>query len=78
MPGCGKTVPLGRMRIHIAFDLHPETLQPPCCVLRMRRVEVGEPHAQPVSCANELFCKFGRRAARKQGVQALPVECHCQ
>ena len=51
VPGCGKTVPLGRMRIHIAFHLHAETLHPPCwgfcglpgCVLRMRRVKGEEP-----------------------------------
>ena len=61
--GCGKTVPLGRMPIHIAFQLHSETLHPPCCgfcgltgcVLRMRRVKGGEPQAQPVSCANGFF-----------------------
>ena len=49
VPGCGKIVPLGRMRIHIAFHLHSETLHPPCCgfcglpgcVLRMRRVKGG-------------------------------------
>ena len=29
--GCGKTMPLGRMRIHIAFHLHSEKLLPPCC-----------------------------------------------
>ena len=28
VPGCGKTLPLGRMRIHIAFHLHSETLHP--------------------------------------------------
>ena len=46
---CPKTVPLGGMRIHIAFHLHSETLHPPCCgfcgltgcVLRMCRVEGG-------------------------------------
>ena len=81
VPGCPKTVPLGRMRIHIAFHLHAETLHPPCgfcgltgCVLRMRRVKGGEPQAQPVSCTNGFFCKFSMRAARKQGVQAVPVE----
>ena len=75
--GSGKTVPLGRMRIHIAFHLHPETLRPPCgdfcgltgCVLRMRRVKGGEPQAQPLSCANGYLCKCSMRAARKQGVQ---------
>ena len=49
VPGCGKTVPLGRMRIHMAFHLHSETLHPPCCgfcglpgcVLCMRRVKGG-------------------------------------
>ena len=53
VPSCGKTIPLGRMRIHIAFHLHSETLHPPCCgfcglpgcVLRMRRVKGGEPQA---------------------------------
>ena len=49
VPGSGKTVPLGRMRIHIAFLLHSETLHPPycgfcgetVCVLRMCRVKGG-------------------------------------
>ena len=49
VPGCGKTVPMGRMRIHIAFRMHSETLHPPCCgfcrltgcVLRMCRVKGG-------------------------------------
>ena len=49
VPGCGKTVLLGRMRMHIAFHLHAETLHPPCCgfcglpgcVLRMRHVKGG-------------------------------------
>ena len=31
-----------------------------------------------MSCANKFFCKFGMRAARKQGVQALPIECPVQ
>ena len=83
VPGCGKTVPLGRMRIHTAFHLHAETLHPPCCgfyglpcfVLRMRRVKGGEPQAQPVSCANGFIRKFSMRVASKQGVQAVPVEC---
>ena len=82
MPGCGKTVSLWRIRIHIAFHLPSETLHPPCygccgetgCVLRMRRVK-GEPHAHPVSCANGFFCKFSMRVARKQGVEVPPVEC---
>ena len=47
--GCGITVPMGRMRIHIAFHLHSATVLPPCygfyretsCVLRMRRVKAG-------------------------------------
>ena len=50
VPGCGKTVPLRSMRIHIAFHLHSETLQPPCCgfcgltgcVLPMRHVKGGD------------------------------------
>ena len=29
--GCGKTIPLGRMRVHILFHLHSATLHPPCC-----------------------------------------------
>ena len=44
----------------------------------MRRVKGGEPQAQPVCCANGFFCKLSMRAARKQGVQALPVECPVQ
>ena len=52
MLGCAKTVPMGRMRIHIAFHLHSETLLPPCCgffgdsgcVLRMRRLKGGGGH----------------------------------
>ena len=38
----------------------------------------GGARAQPVSCANGFFCKFSMRAARKQGVQAVPVECPVQ
>ena len=73
VPGCGKTIPLGRIRIHIVFHLHSKTLHPPCCgfcgetgyVLRMRRAKGGEPQAQPLSCANGFFCKFSMRVARK-------------
>ena len=83
MTGCGKALPLERMRIHIAFHLHSETLHPPCCgfcretgcVVRMRRVKGEEPQVQPVSCANGFFSKFSMRAARKQDVRARPVEC---
>ena len=49
VPGCGKTVPLERMQIHIAFHRHSKTLLPPCygfcgdssCILRMHRVKGG-------------------------------------
>ena len=85
---CAACLVVGRQYtlIHIAFHLHSETLHPPCCgfcrlpgcVLRMRRVKGGEPQLQPVSCANGFFCKFSMRAARKQGVQAVPVECPVQ
>ena len=49
VPGCGKTVPLGRMHICIAFQLRSQTLLPPCSgfcgdsgrVLRTRPVKGG-------------------------------------
>ena len=77
------TVPLWRIRTRIVFHLHSETLQTPCCgfcglpgcVPHMRRVKGGKPQAQLVSCANRFFCEFRMQAARKQGVQAVPVEC---
>ena len=67
VPGCGKTIPVARMRIHIAFHLPSASLHTPCygfCgetggILHMRRVK-----GQPVSCANGFFCKFSMRAAR--------------
>ena len=85
--GCGKTVPLGRIWIDIAFHVHSAKLHPPCrgfcgktgCVLRMRRVKGGGgAHAQPVFCANGFFWKVSMRAACKPGVQPLPVECPVQ
>ena len=45
----------------------------------MRRVRGGGgAQAQLVACANGFYCKFSMRAARKQGVQAVPVECPVQ
>ena len=45
VPGCGKTAPLGRMRIHIAFHVHSATQHPPC------RDFAGKPATSPVCVA---------------------------